>query len=158
MVTYIYHKLKSGDGLMDKNKNWAPCFIKEGTIYHKKDMLRALETLENVEYKYIVDKQVVQEGQGAILKVFASRHSATLIINNCVFINVLSFDFLDFYSAANGSAVVELKSDASTLLLNAIDEEIKVPRSDREILASVDQFDDEETFALLEEGEGDEED
>lgn len=141
---------------MYKRKDAAPCFINEGTIYQKKDMLRALETLENLKYEFIIDGKVVREGQGALLKVFASRHSATLIINNCIFINVLSFDYMNFKSEASGPTVVELVEESRVLKLESIDEEIKVPRPNREILASVDQFDDEETFALLEEGEGEE--
>lgn len=141
---------------MNKHKDPAPCFINEGTIYHKKDMLRALETLENLKYSYVVDGKVVREGQGALLKVFASRHSATLIINNCIFVNVLSFDYLNFKSDKTGATVIDLVEDGRILRFETIEEEIKVPRSNREILASVDQFDDEETFALLEEGDEEE--
>lgn len=141
---------------MNKRKDSAPCFINEGTIYHKKDMLRALETLENLKYEYVVDGKTVRNGQGALLKVFASRHSATLVINNCIFVNVLSFDYLNFKSQPGGGTVVDLVDDGRTLRLETIEEEIKVPRSNREILASVDQFDDEETFALLEEGDEEE--
>ena len=143
---------------MYKRKESAPCFINEGTIYHKKDMLRALETLENLKYQYVVDGSVVRQGQGALLKVFASRHSATLIINNCIFINVLSFEYLNFKSEPGAATIVELVDDGRVLRLETSTEEIRVPRANREILASVDQFDDEETFALLEEGDSDEED
>src|SRR3972149_85218 len=115
-------------------------------------MLRALETLENLKYEYVVDGKPVRNGQGALLKVFASRHSATLIINNCIFVNVLSFDYLNFKSQPGGGTVVDLVDEGRTLRLETIEEEIKVPRSNREILASVDQFDDEETFGLIEEG------
>ena len=131
----------------------APCFINEGTIYQKKDMLRALETLENLKYEYVVDGNVMHGGKGALLKVFASRNSATLIINNCIFINVLSFDYLNFHSTES-TTTVELMGETTRLVLESIDEQVKVPRPDREILASVDQFDDEETFALLEDGDG----
>lgn len=141
---------------MRKRKDHAPCFINEGIIYQKKDMLRALETLENLKYRYVIDDKLIKEGQGALLKVFASRHSATLIINNCVFINVLSFDYLSFTCDDQGKTVCELVEEGRVLSLEAIDEDIKVPRTDREILASVDQFDDEETFALLEEGDEEE--
>ena len=143
---------------MYKRKDPAPCFINEGTIYQKKDMLRALETLENLKYKYIINGKAVREGRGAMLKVFASRQSATLVINNCVFINVLSFDYLNFQSDAAGKTNVELVGEGRTLRLESIDEEIKIPSTNREILASVDQFDDEETFAVLEEGEADSDD
>jgi len=134
----------------------APCFIDEGTIYQKKDMLRALETLENVEYEFLIEGEVVRSGKGALCKVFASRNSATLIINNCVFINVLSFDYLNFRSD-DKKTQVDLIEDNRALKLHTIDEEVKAPSANREMLASVDQFDDEETFALLEDGEAEEE-
>jgi hypothetical protein len=143
--------------IVHKRRDAAPCFINNGTIYQKKDMLRALETLENLKYEYIVDGHAVERGQGALLKVFASRNSATLVINNCIFVNVLSFDYLHFRGTPSGATVVDLIEEGRTLRLETIDEEIKVPRSNREILASVDQYDDEETFALLEEGDNSEE-
>lgn len=141
---------------MGKRTDMAPCFIDEGTIYQKKDMLRALETLENIKYEFVVGGQVVRSGKGALCKVFASRNSATLIINNCVFINVLSFDYLNFRSN-DDVTVVELMEDSRVLRLETIDEEVKAPHTNREMLASVDQFDDEETFALLEDSEDDDE-
>lgn len=135
----------------------APCIINEGTIYNKKDMLRALETFENLHYDYVVDGQTVASGEGILLKVFASRHSATLIINNCIFINVLSFDYLNFRTTPDGHTTIELIEPSRQLHLRSLDDDVKIPRPNREIMASVDQFDDEETFALLEEGESDEE-
>lgn len=141
---------------MKKRMDMAPCFIDEGTIYQKKDMLRALETLENVHYEFLVERQVVRSGKGALCKVFASRNSATLIINNCVFINVLSFDYLNFRSD-DTETQVELIEENRVLRLQTIDEDVKAPNTNREMLASVDQFDDEETFALLEDGEAEEE-
>lgn len=138
---------------MHRQRDSAPCFIDEGTIYQKKDMLRALETLENLKYDYIVDGTTVKSGKGVLLKVFASRNSATIIINSCVFVNVLSFDYLNFCATDGGSTIVELMGHSHVLKLEAIDETLKAPRSDRDILASVDQYDDEETFALLEEGD-----
>ena len=141
-----------------KKGQTAPCIINEGTIYHKKDMLRALETLENLSYEYVVDGRSVAGGKGVLLKVFASKNSATLVINNCVFINVLSFRYLNFKTLETGQTEIELMADSRTLRLTSMDEETKPFKAPRESLPSVDQFDDEETFALLEDGETDEED
>ena len=141
---------------MKRRMDMAPCFIDEGTIYQKKDMLRALETLENIEYEFLIEGEVVRSGKGALCKVFASRNSATLIINNCVFVNVLSFDYLNFRSD-DKKTTVDLIEDNRILKLLTIDEEVKAPSTNREMLASVDQFDDEETFALLEDGDAEEE-
>ena len=35
---------------MDPNRDLAPCLIGSGTLAHPRDMLRALETIENLEY------------------------------------------------------------------------------------------------------------
>lgn len=140
---------------MRKWTDMAPCFINEGTIYHKKDMLRALETLENVGYEFLIEGESVRTGKGVLCKVFASRNSATLVINNCVFINVLSFDYLN-YRSDDSITRIELIEGNRTLKLETIDEEVKAPNTNRDMLASVDQFDDEETLALLEDGDASE--
>lgn len=141
-----------------KNEQLAPCIICEGTIYHKKDMLRALETFENLRYEYVVDGRPVAQGKGILLKVFASKNSATLIINNNIFVNVLSFRYLNFRTRSDGQTEIELMADSRNLKLISVDEDVKPFKSNRESLPTVDQFDDEETFALLEDGESDEED
>lgn len=135
----------------------ASCLIGEGTIYQKKDMLRSLETFGNLRYEYIVDGKVITKGEGRLTKVFASKNSATLIINRCIFINVFSFDYLNFKTTTKGHTLLELVEDSRMLKLESRETE-KPSRPSREIIASVDHFDDEETFALLEDSESDEED
>lgn len=143
---------------MSKNPNVAPCIINEGTIFNKKDMLRALETFENINYEYIVDGQVVAGGTGELVKVFASKNSATMIINNCVFINVLSFNYLNFRTLESGHTEVELMADSRILRMNSTNNESRPSMVVKDSQPSVDQFADEETFALLEESENEDED
>ena len=39
---------------MDHDHALAPCLIGRGTLADPRDMLRALETLENLEYRFVV--------------------------------------------------------------------------------------------------------
>jgi len=96
--------------------------ISKGTLAHPRDMLRALETLENLDYRYVVDGQVIDEGRAALVKLMADPESATLIVNGCLFLNVSSFRFLDFAQDAEERWRFMLYGDGSTLELLAIPE------------------------------------
>ena len=48
---------------MDPKRPLAPCLIGRGTLSNFRDMLRALETLENVEYRFVVHGDVMDEGR-----------------------------------------------------------------------------------------------
>ncbi len=110
------------------NKSNAPCIVSEGILFNKRDMIRALETIENVTYYDIVDRQTVSKGEGVILKVFASKENSTLILNGSLFINVFSFDYLQFSPGKKkGQTVVELVKDSRTLRLIPQEEDIKNP-------------------------------
>ncbi len=141
-----------------KNPNLAPCIINEGTIYHKKDMLRALETFESLDYHYIVDGKSVASGCGELIKVFASKNSATMIVNDSVFINVLSFSYLNFKQLDNRRTELELIAESRSLKLTSSINENPMRQIAGETQPTINQFADEETFALLEESETEDED
>ncbi|MCL4498629.1 MAG: hypothetical protein M1548_02700 [Actinobacteria bacterium] len=137
----------------------APCIISEGTLINKKDMTRALETFENVKYVYSVDGGIISQGEGVIVKVFSSRETSTLIVNGCIFLNVLSFDYLRFSPHKKGLTKIELIEDTKTLKLVPLEEDSKkLIRSNRELLASSQLSFDEESPAQLFEDLGDDED
>lgn len=104
----------------------APCIINEGTLINKRDMIRAVETLECVTYVDILDDNVVSQGDGVLVKIFASRDSATLIINGSIFLNVLSFDHLTFASQPGGETSLNLVSGPRTLRLEPREEDPKL--------------------------------
>lgn len=134
-----------------------PCFVGEGTLVSKKDMMRALETLETVLYRYNVDDQAMSEGEGIVVRVFSSGESSTLILNGCIFINVLSFDYLNFYSNKIGSSTLELVARDRSLKLTPLDENNQTqPRNTKTFLSS--NFDDESYAPLLEDFSEEEED
>lgn len=95
----------------------APCIINEGTIINKKDMIRALETLECVEYVDLIDKKMHSKGEGIVIKVFASKDSSTLIINGSIYLNVMSFEHMSYFLDETGDTVIELVSGPRTLKL-----------------------------------------
>lgn len=107
---------------MDPRQPLAPCMISTGTLSHPRDMLRALETLENLDYQYTVDNQLIEEGRAALVKLMADPESATLVVNGCIFLNVSSFRFLDFSRDAEDRWSFTLHGDGSTLHLVAIPE------------------------------------
>ncbi|NTU70591.1 MAG: hypothetical protein HGB10_02015 [Coriobacteriia bacterium] len=107
---------------MDHRQPLAPCLISKGTVSHPRDMLRALETLENLDYRYVVDGELIDEGRAALVKLMADPESATLVVNGCLFLNVSSFRYLDFEQAAEERWRFVLHGDSSMLELLSIPE------------------------------------
>lgn len=107
---------------MDHRQSLAPCLISKGSVSHPRDMLRALETLENLDYRYVVTGELIEEGRAALVKLMADPESATLIVNGCLFLNVSSFRYLDFEQATEDRWRFVLHGDTSLLELLSIPE------------------------------------
>ena len=107
---------------MDPNRDLAPCLIGSGTLAHPRDMLRALETIENLEYSFSVHGDIVSEGRAALVKLMADPESSNLVVNDCLFLNVLSFRYLDFEQLSEESWGFTLFGDGSTLRLVSLPE------------------------------------
>jgi hypothetical protein len=86
----------------------APCLVDRGTIVDKRDMQRLLGDLTRVNYVYLQDGQVVSEGEGSIMEVFADASSATMVANNTLYINVASFDYLELSRSADQQSCFSL--------------------------------------------------
>lgn len=112
--------------MTDVPRPLAPCLIGRGTLSHPRDMLRALETLEGLEYRFLVDGEVVDGGQAALVKLMADPDSSTLVVNGCLFLNAMSFRYLDFEPMSEARWRFVLHGDGSTLEL------VSVPESDDE--------------------------
>jgi hypothetical protein len=132
----------------------APCIINEGTLVNKRDMLRMLETLDGVEYRWAVEDQEISAGEALVTQVFAGRSTATLLANNCLFINVNSFDYLRFWRDGDKTRV-ELHQGSALLTLTPLLEELPDTQSPltRQMLAEAGV--DEETYVLLEDDSDD---
>lgn len=142
---------------MDHRQPLAPCLISKGTVSQPRDMLRALETLENLDYRYVVGGSVVEEGRAALVKLMADPDSATLIVNGCLFLNVASFRFLDFEQAEENRWSFLLHGDGSVLeLLSIPDAEDDDPESKRPHLLSEETVGDFDALIALDD-EDDEE-
>jgi len=107
---------------MDHRQSLAPCLISKGTVSHPRDMLRALETLENLDYRYVVTGELIEEGSASLVKLMADPESATLIVNGCLFLNVSSFRYVDFEQATDERWRFVLHGDGTTLELLSIAE------------------------------------
>jgi hypothetical protein len=131
--------------------------ISKGTVSHPRDMLRALETLESLDYRYVVTGELIEEGRAALVKLMADPESATLIVNGCLFLNVSSFRYLDFEQVSDDRWRFVLHGDNSVLELLAIpeaeneDEQTKRPHllseeivGDFDALIALDDEDDED--------------
>ncbi len=120
---------------LDRN-NLAPCFIGSGTLTNPRDMIRALETLEAVEYRYELDGDTISEGSATLVKLMYDTDSATLVLNGCLFLNAASFTYLDFATTEANRCVVTLHGDGTLLTLTADAERdvVEVPRGQLRLL------------------------
>lgn len=142
---------------MERNPNLAPCLIGSGTLGNPRDMLRALETLENLEYRFSAHGDLVNEGRAALVKLMADSDSATLVVNGCLFLNVLSFRYLDFEPMPEDRWRFVLHGDGSTLELISIPEpDEDVATTSRPHLLSEETTPDFESLIALDDEDEDE--
>lgn len=120
---------------MEPRKNLAPCFIGSGTLVNPRDIIRALETLEALDYTYEVDGQMISEGAATLVKLSFDIDAATMIVNGCLFLNAASFTYLDF-TTEDEQCTMRLFGDGSTLTLRADKERdvVEVPRGQLRLL------------------------
>lgn len=140
---------------MEPLRKLAPCLIGTGTVSSFRDMLRALETLDALDFRFVVNGDVMDEGRASLVKLMADHESATLLVNECLFLNVASFRYLDFSRLDEERWRFVLHGDGSKLeLTSVVDEE----RAEREgpRLVEIDGPDFMDALILLDE-EDDEE-
>lgn len=99
-------------------RHLAPCFVGNGTLTNPRDMLRALETLETLEFTWEIDGELIADGDATLVKLMADSSSSTMAVNGCLFLNVASFRFLDF-ATENDRCVMSLHGDGTLLTLVA---------------------------------------
>jgi hypothetical protein len=116
---------------MNADNQLAPCLIGRGTTANPADMLRALETLENVEYRFTTHGEVTDEGAAALVKLMADSESATMVVNGCLFLNIFSFRYLDFEPSDSERWRFTLHGDSLTLELVSVPESDETPSTAR---------------------------
>jgi hypothetical protein len=104
-----------------RSESLAPCFIERGTITEHIDMMRALDTVEGLRFKQIVDGELVAEGEATLVKLSAD-DTSTMLVNGCLFVNVSSFRYLTFENQADGMCRFELVREGMSLTIEPRDE------------------------------------
>jgi len=141
---------------MEPKTPLAPTFVSSGSLSNYRDMIRALETLENLEYRYVVCGNTIDQGTAALVKLMADPDSATLVVNGCLFLNVGSFRYLDFGRDQDQRWVFNLHGDDATLEMVALPDSSEESAPGRPHLLSEEETGDFESLILLDDEDDDE--
>jgi hypothetical protein len=95
----------------------APCVIESGILVNKEDIKRLINDLTQVRYIHDIDGVVQNQGQGWILEVFNDPTQATIVVNNSLYINIQSFDYLKLNQVSPYETYFDLIQDNRTLRL-----------------------------------------
>ncbi|MDO8949616.1 MAG: hypothetical protein Q7V61_03755 [Actinomycetota bacterium] len=108
---------------MERSNQLASCLIHNGTVVNARDMVRAVETIEGLTYRQLLDGEVMAEGRATLVKIMAEPEGSTILVNGCLFLNVLSFRYMTFETAADGTCRFELVGDGMTLEITPVEDE-----------------------------------
>ena len=140
---------------MERPNHLASCLIHNGTVTSPRDMVRALETLETLTYTQTVDGEVMAQGRATLVKIMAEPGASTILVNQCLFLNALSFRYLTFTTSDDGNCVFDLVGDGMTLSLVPVeDPEGAEPRLPTLLLESEDF--EPGTYVVLDDDDEDE--
>ncbi|BAQ65696.1 hypothetical protein [Geminocystis sp. NIES-3709] len=95
----------------------APCIIESGILVNKEDIKRLINDLTQVRYIHIIDGVVQNNGTGWILEVFNDPSQATVVVNNSLYINIQSFDYLKLTQVSPQETHFDLIQDNRQLRL-----------------------------------------
>jgi hypothetical protein len=95
----------------------APCIIESGILVNKEDIKRLINDLTQVRYIHSLDGVIQNQGQGWILEVFNDSSQATVVINNSLYINIQSFDYLQLNQISPQETYFDLVQDNRKLTL-----------------------------------------
>lgn len=101
----------------NRNQLPAPCLIESGILVNKEDIKRLINDLTHVHYIHTLDGRVQNQGKGWILEVFSDSNQATVVINNSLYINIQSFDYLQLTQISPQEAYFDLIQDNRQLRL-----------------------------------------
>ena len=140
---------------MERPVELASCLIHNGTVTHTRDMVRALETLEGLRYTQTVDGELMAEGRATLVKIMIEPGASTILANGCLFINVLSFDYLTFTTDDDDACRFELHRDGMVLTLVPVEESEESDQRMPALLLDADEY-DSEMFVTLDDDDEDE--
>ncbi|AFY30975.1 hypothetical protein [Calothrix sp. PCC 7507] len=95
----------------------APCIVNTGIIVNKLDMRRLLADLGRVHYIYTQESQLLSEGDGDVMEVFANSQRSTLVANNALYLNLHSFDYLELKQSPQQQTYFDLMQEGVCLRL-----------------------------------------
>ncbi|MHB1018343.1 MAG: hypothetical protein ACYC2X_10735 [Coriobacteriia bacterium] len=141
---------------MENSHPRPPLLIRDGTLTNPRDIIRALETVESFAYRYLVDGDEIATGKATLVRIMMDDYSATTLVNGCLFLNVASFNYLNFSTDAEGQTRLTLHNDGSTLEIAPADDPDARP-GQRQIIRMMEEnvFADN-TFVSLDDDEDDE--
>jgi hypothetical protein len=70
------------------------CIVDRGVVFNKRDMVRILQGLDQVEYTEYIKGEPVLKREGFIVEIFEDPSEATIFLNRRIFINVNSFEYI----------------------------------------------------------------
>lgn len=95
----------------------APCIVESGIVINKDDIKRLINDLTNVRYTHSLDGRIQNQGEGWILEVFNHPSQATIVVNNSLYINIQSFDYLQISQSPDQKTHFHLIQDNRQLTL-----------------------------------------
>lgn len=95
----------------------APCVVESGILANKEDIKRLINDLTHVRYIHSLDGIVQNQGKGWILEVFHDPSQATIVVNNSLYINIQSFDYLQITQISPHETYFDLIQDNRQLRL-----------------------------------------
>jgi hypothetical protein len=143
---------------VERTNQLASCLVHNGTVSSPRDMVRALETIEGLTYSQIVDGDLLAEGRATLVKLMVEPGAATILVNGCLFLNVLSFRYLTFETDEAGDCSFELVGDGMRLLMKPTedsDEPAATPSPRVARLIEAESY-DPDSYAMLEDDDEDE--
>lgn len=143
---------------MEARSGLASCLVHDGTVVSPRDMVRALETIEGLTYRQVVDGEVIAEGRATLVKIMAEPESSTILVNGCLFVNVLSFRYISFQTAEGGECRFDLVGDGMTLELTPVEDEDEsgAPCTPRAVRLLESEVFDPESYVILDDDDEDE--
>lgn len=110
----------------------APCIIESGILVNKEDIKRLINDLTQVNYIHIIDGVVQNNGTGWILEVFNDPNQATVVVNNSLYINIQSFDYLKLTQISPQETYFDLIQDNRQLRLiplTTANQDVQTPKN-----------------------------
>jgi hypothetical protein len=107
-----------------------------GIIVNKLDMRRLLADLGRVHYIYTQENQLLSEGDGDVMEVFANPRRSTLIANHTLYLNLYSFDYLELKQSPEKQTYFDLMQEGVCLRLIPLSTPLQ-ERKDRNLNVSV---------------------